>query len=205
GGCCPSLAELELDNCRLSDHAIERLAAALATTHSVAQLCTRLPLSRLSVQLTTIKGRSAGVQRLAEVLSSTPALRAGLESLSLRRGHRLHHGDMGALLSGIGGFVAPADCSANAVIPFGGELSQLRSLNLSENLLSNSMAPALVRLLERCPRLEALDISYNALGDEAIAAVGAALARCCPRLKQVRAGGNRFGDAGAAALLAAVT
>ena len=67
----------------------------------------------------------------------------------------------------------------------GGGLARLTHVDLSYNKIGDAGARALTCAIEHATMLEVLHVHANAIGDEAVAELHAALLRCCPSLDHV--------------------
>ncbi|GFR45309.1 hypothetical protein Agub_g6669 [Astrephomene gubernaculifera] len=77
-------------------------------------------------------------------------------------------------------------------------------LSLRGNRLSPFAGPTLERLLSGCPRLQRLNLSANALGNEGAVSLARCLPRSCAALRELDVRGNGIGDVGLIALAGAL-
>ena len=178
----PSLEHLDLTGCELSPTGITLLVAALPT------------MLRLERLILTTNGLTAiRIGQLGAMLVNCPSMRhldvrdnveianAGLLALVASQGLRgLASLDVSQCLIDC---IGPGGRSGTTgpQVPFLAELAlcpRLQALDLSFNNLGDTFVRALARMLETWPLLERLDLSSTIMTDRGVAALALAIPRC---------------------------
>jgi len=189
----PSLEHLDLSECRLRNEAMRLLAGALPTM---------LRLEHLDLSHDGLN--DLAMAALVAVLPRCPALRR----LRLRENQALSHLTLYVLaafnaMRGLASldlsrcWIAFEDVRAvrNGEI-FTAELARcprLRALNLSENNLGDTFARGLARALPECASLEVLELADAQISDAGVRALAAGV-RLCPWLERLNVRGNAFSE-----------
>jgi Ran GTPase-activating protein (RanGAP) involved in mRNA processing and transport len=189
----PSLEHLDLTSCRLRTEAMRLLGGALPTL---------LRLEHLDLSNNDLN--DLAVATLAPVLPRCPALR----HLRLRRNQRLSPLTLYVLaaFNAMRG-LASLDLSRCWIgledvrdvrhgMIFAAELARcprLRALNLSENNLGDTFARAVARVLPECASLERLELADAHISDAGVRALAVGV-RLCPWLERLNVRNNEFSE-----------
>jgi Ran GTPase-activating protein (RanGAP) involved in mRNA processing and transport len=189
----PSLEHLDLTSCRLGIEAMRLLGGALPTM---------LRLEHLDVSTNGLL-----VLSLLPLIQALP-LCPGLRDLRLRKNDGLHCLCMWSLarFNAMQG-LASLDLSRCWIgledvrdvrhgMIFAAELARcprLRALNLSENNLGDTFARAVARVLPECASLERLELADAHISDAGVRALAAGV-RLCPWLERLNVRNNEFSE-----------
>jgi Ran GTPase-activating protein (RanGAP) involved in mRNA processing and transport len=189
----PSLEHLDLSMCRLGNDAMRLVGGALPNM---------LRLEHLDLSSNGLS--DLAMAALVAVLPRCPALR----HLRLRKNDDLSHLTLYVLaaFSAMRG-LASLDLSRCWIafedmrgvrhgLRFAGELPRcprLRALNLSENNLGDTFVRGLARALPECASLDSLELADAQISDAGVRALAAGV-RLCPWLERLNVRGNAFSE-----------
>ena len=191
----PSLEHLDLSACRLGLDSMRRLGAMLPTL--------------LRLEHLDLSGNGLTDLALAALVTALPQMPA-VRHLRLRKNDDLSSLSMYTLaaftaMRGLAsldlsrcwiGFEDPRDVRHGMI--FAAELPRcprLRTLNLSENNLGDTVARGLARALPECASLEVLELADAQISDAGVRALAAGV-RLCPWLERLNVRGNTFSEQG---------
>lgn len=170
----PALTALEVANNALGSLGVQRLARKLS----------RCPaLTRLSMPSTSLG--PAGATALADSLTLSPQCLLTHLNLASNR-------------------IGPAGISALAACPALAQQTSLSELLLGSNQVSPSGTVALVGWVQRCPKLQVLDVSGNGLGEGGTRSLTALFGSHLSQLTSINLSLNAIGDAGATTVASAL-